>query len=347
MKVFDPYKNFSAGVQVFVPENEKAYADGEPTKGFGIIRYPEGSVYYGDVYFDGKSYEKLGFGIQNFMNSVFNRVSEALGIRRAFYIGQYDYRVTQWIYGNGVMYYVDKNNRPSAFSKGFYSGLEKIGEYKGAFDYHQLSDGYSPEMEREITRWECVLADQMAARDHVKELDNLFIGDSYFEYWNSPGFADKLFYDIFSNDRNLNIGIGRTKFSDWMAFLNTVKTLPQPKRIFLNLGFNDVHWFREAQRPYDDYLALLRELKAIFPQAEYYLLNVVQSPAHMELAEEEAEFNSMTASGAREKGVTVVDMRSAIQSAGGIAKAFHQDGSHLNGLGYAAFADRLQSIIEA
>ncbi len=347
MKYFDAYQKFSAGVQIFVPENEGDYALGKATSGFGVIRYPEGSGYYGDVYFDGKNYEKLGFGIQNFMNSVLNTVSEARGIRRAFYIGQYDYRVTGWIYGNGVMYYVDKDNHPSFFCKGFYSGCEKIGAYKGQFDDTELSDGYLPDMEADITfsLWEGVLEDQMLAKANVKTLENLFIGDSYFELWERKEYAGTLFYDSLANSTNLNIGIGGTKFCDWMPFLPTVETLSQPKRIFLNLGFNDIHTFGNAQRPYEDYTAFLEKLKAIFPESQYYLLNVVQSPSSLMHAKAEEQFNAMTAASAQNMGITVVDMRSVIQSAGGVTEAFHQDGIHLNAKGYAAFTQKIKAIL--
>ena len=54
---------------MFVPKDEAAFEKGESTCGFGIICYGEGSVYYGDIYFDGKNYNKWGFGRQDFLLS--------------------------------------------------------------------------------------------------------------------------------------------------------------------------------------------------------------------------------------------------------------------------------------
>ncbi len=34
MRILEQFSNFSTSVQVFVPENEDAYTNGEPTKGF-------------------------------------------------------------------------------------------------------------------------------------------------------------------------------------------------------------------------------------------------------------------------------------------------------------------------
>lgn len=62
-------------------------------------------------------------------------------------MGAFDYRKTDWIYGNGVMYFVDENGEPQYFIKGFFSGLDKIGEWQGEFDYATLLNDYTRDME--------------------------------------------------------------------------------------------------------------------------------------------------------------------------------------------------------
>ncbi len=335
MKFFPAYSRFGAGVQAFVPEIPEEYSQGKACKGFGIIRYGEGSVYYGDVYFDGMHYNKLGFGRQDFMLSEIGAFDPERKVRRAFYIGQFDYRETDWIYGNGVVFYVDAENRPACFVKGFYEGLDITGDYQGDFDASRLPDGYSMEMEAHFDYWADTLQRQLQALAGVKELENLFIGDSYFELWNDPAYAGKTFYEIFDNASNLNIGIGGTCFFSWPRFLQTVETLPSPKRIFLNLGFNDLHRHKKAYRAFTDYQNLLGKLQNIFPKAKFYLLNVVQCPNDLDKAEIEEQFNAMTRDTTQAMGVEIIDMRSAIQGVGGIQKAFAADQVHLNAIGYA------------
>lgn len=341
------YRRFSAGVQAFVPENEGDFAQGKPTRGFGIIRYAEGSVYYGDVFFDGENYNKLGFGRQDFLLSDIGALDPERRLRRAFYIGEFDYRETDWIYGNGVIYYVDENNRPACFVKGFYEGLDITGPYTGRLTQEMLPDGYTLEMEAFFDHWADTFRRQMQRLQGVEVLENLFIGDSYFELWDSPDFAgDRLFDREFPLARNLNLGIGGTCFSSWMRFLPEVTALPQPKRIFLNLGFNDLHRHKNPDRAYGCYLALLGALKQAFPEAEYYLLNVVQCPNDVNCQEIEERFNAMTAGSAQSLGVSILDMRTAVQNAGGLQNAFAADRIHLNAVGYASMARGVKRVIE-
>lgn len=343
----DAYGRFATGVQVFVPENEADFAEGKSTRGFGIIRYAEGSVYYGDVFFDGENYNKLGFGRQDFLLSDIGALDSWRKIRRAFYIGEFDYRETDWIYGNGVIYYVDENNRPACFVKGFYEGLDITGPYTGQLTQEMLPNGYTLEMEAFFDHWGDTFRRQMQRLSGVEVLENLFIGDSYFELWDSPDYVgDRLFDREFPNARNLNLGIGGTCFSSWMRFLPEVTALPQPKRIFLNLGFNDLHRHRNPDRAYGCYLALLEALKKAFPEAMYYLLNVVQCPNDLNCQEIEERFNAMTAESAQSLGVSILDMRTAIRNAGGLQKAFSSDNIHLNAVGYAAMTQEIKKIVE-
>ena len=67
-KVFDAYKTNSAGVWYFVPDGG-VFKKGKPCKGFGAIKYAEGSVYTGDIFYDGKNFNKKGYGQQDFTKS--------------------------------------------------------------------------------------------------------------------------------------------------------------------------------------------------------------------------------------------------------------------------------------
>ena len=343
----DAYRRFTTGVQAFVPENEANFAQGKPTRGFGMIRYAEGSVYYGDVFFDGKAYNKLGFGRQDFLLSEIGSLDPERKIRRAFYIGEFDYRETDWIYGNGVIYYVNENNRPACFVKGFYEGLDITGPYTGRLTQEMLPDGYTMEMEAFSDHWTDTFNRQMQKLSGVEELENLFIGDSYFELWDIPDYAGgQLFERDFLSSRNLNLGIGGSCFSSWMRFLPELTALPQPKRIFLNLGFNDLHRHKNPDRAYGCYLSLLKALKKVFPSTSYYLLNVVQCPNDLNCQEIEEQFNFMTAESAKSLGVSIVDMRTAIQNSGGLQSAFSADRIHLNAVGYAVMTQEVKKIVE-
>ncbi len=47
--IFDAFFTKSAGCWVYNPDEEK-FIKGKKSHGYGIIKYPEGSIYYGDIY---------------------------------------------------------------------------------------------------------------------------------------------------------------------------------------------------------------------------------------------------------------------------------------------------------
>ncbi len=345
MHFFPEYKCFGIGVQVFAPEDPGAFERGDACKGFGMIRYQDGSVFYGDVCFDGTRYHRIGFGRQDFLLSHLGVFNPEHKVRRAFYIGQFDYRKTDWIYGNGAMFYVDADNKPAYFVKGFYEGEYIFREYQGDFDSSILPNGFTVDMEAFFDPFSDVLQQKMRAISGVKKLENLFIGDSYFELWNNPAYAERTFYEIYQNEYNLNLGVGGTCFCNWLRFVPAVKTLPEPKRIFLNLGFNDIHRHQPIDSVFANFIQLMTILQNEFPNSEYYLLNVVQCPRLPEMAEIEEEFNSMTLASAKKYRLKIIDMRSAIQAVGGTEKAFVADNLHLNPIGYSAMEQEISKII--
>ncbi len=344
MEYFEAGRRFAAGVHVFQPEDPAAYAEKKPTMGYGVIRYPEGSVYYGPVFFDGERYHKLGFGRQDFYLSDIGAFDPERQVRRAFYMGQFDYRETDWIYGNGVVYYVDRDNRPACFVKGFYEGLDITEPYRGEFDYSQLPPGFTPDMEAHFDFWADTFCRQMKAREQVRELENIFIGDSYFDLWGNLDFTGKLFYEDFPNEKNLNLGIGGTTCRGWMRFMEQAETLPCPKRVFLNLGFNDIHRQRDPQKKFAEFQILLSALRERFPEAEYHILNVVQCPLHVADAWAEEELNDLIAGAADALNLHIIDMRSTIRENGGVDSCFHADQIHLNAKGYRLMAARVKEI---
>ena len=120
VKVFDAYYKNKAGIWYFVPEDFSLFIKNEPVSGFGSIKYPEGSVYVGEIFFDGKDFKKQGIGQQDFTYSELGHLDENINEKIYKFIGNFDYKKNDWIYGNGVLYYRDKNGLPSHFVKGFF-----------------------------------------------------------------------------------------------------------------------------------------------------------------------------------------------------------------------------------
>ena len=335
-KLFGAYYDDSAGVRFFVPDGE--FEKGRPCRGFGSIKYPEGSVYTGDLFYDGKNFEKLGYGEQDFTRSTLGATDKNIGEKIYKFAGRYDYRKTEWIYGNGVLYYTYADGKPSHFIKGFFRGLDRVGDYKGEFDYAILYEGYTPDMEfyyDSRTAYVDGVFKNAAEKCERCGVKTLFIGDSYF------GLADeKEFSGVNSFENNfaencVNAGVNGSTFADWVGYMPRITRFLPPENIIINLGFNDLHAGKRAKKVFADYKQFISLLKGKFPESRLYLVQVVRSPKHPAYAEQEEEFNALTAETAQKLGVTVGEWNGLIENSG--KNCFHADGVHPNEFGYGLF----------
>ncbi len=92
VKVFDAYYKNKAGIWYFVPEDFSLFIKNEPVSGFGSIKYPEGSVYVGEIFFDGKDFKKQGIGQQDFTYSELGHLDENINEKIYKFIGKFDYK---------------------------------------------------------------------------------------------------------------------------------------------------------------------------------------------------------------------------------------------------------------
>lgn len=345
-KIFDAYTTNSVGVWYFIPA-DGIFKSGKPCAGFGSIKYAEGSVYVGDIFYDGKNFNKLGCGQQDFSRSDIGGVIEELGEKRYKFAGRYDYRKTDWIYGNGVLYYTDAHGEPTHFKKGFFKGLDKVGEYKGEFDYSSLLKGYTPEMEfdydenagRLEARWRQI----KEIAGNAQRITALFLGDSYFELADNPEYAGANLLSKRFDKTFVNIGIGGSAFSDWIEWSDKFRDFPAPENIVINLGFNDLHTGRNPERVYRDFLKLLKLLRGYFPASDIYLISVVHSPNHVYFRDAENVYNAKIKANAAKNGVTVVEWNSIIEN--NSENCFHKDAIHPNERGYGLFGDFIKEFL--
>ena len=72
--------------------------------------YPEGSVYEGNLFYDG-SFNKFGVGMQCFKNTKISQeeFGGPKGLLIDKFVGNFNHLETNWIYGDGILYFVDDN----------------------------------------------------------------------------------------------------------------------------------------------------------------------------------------------------------------------------------------------
>ena len=292
----------------------------------------------------------MGKGRQDFFYSALGAVkySKSHGkYRIAFYSGEFDYRKTDWIYGNGVLYYVDEQDKPLGFSTGFFEGLTRTGDYVGEFDYTTLAKGYDGTMEFYIDeRYELFCAELDNYRNVEGEY-NLFLGDSYFEFWHYEDVAGKdTFYKVFANAGNLNLGLGGTTYYDWLYYAKLLSSLRKPRNIIVNLGFNDIHCGRTAEEAFSHCKEFIAVLKSIFGNVNLYLLTVVSAPCFVNAACEEERFNGLLLANADNLDITVLDGRTPIGQLQQTANCFIGDEVHLNAVGYKALGKLISEVLK-
>lgn len=342
----DTFYHCATGVWFFIPDNIKKYRDHKPCKGFGMIRYDEGSIYTGDIYFDGTNYNKLGFGRQDFASSGLGNITLE-NERILCYVGQYDYRKTDWIYGNGVLYLVNNQGVPTRFIKGFYDGLGKVGDYQGEFHESDLIAGYSLDMESDYCPRDQLFNDEFSVYQKDAKLKALFIGDSYFEFWHYRAFTDTLFYETYNEQEYLNLGLGGTKFSDWLIYGPRIKLAKDPENIVIHLGVNDTHSWISCAEILRNYRQLISLLKTKFPTSKIILLTATESPSFTHKLDTVRRWNKLIKKEAKKDDVIIVDLASELNKIYEEKKTnfFVQDGLHLNGEGYKVIINLLKEVL--
>ncbi len=265
-------------------------------KGIAKIRYPEGSIYTGPVEFTGKSFEKIGYGCQDFSDSTItcDSVGGPLGDTLYLYEGMYDYRVTQWIYGDGIFYFL-KDGKPDCYFAGYFAGTSFVKDFQGevldslllpAFRNTRRLSSLHPNQER--------IQNMIQLSESKKNVQFMLVGDSYFDFLNSH--YDKYgrtLTDLFTGGNSLvNYGIGGFRFSDFIPFVDRLVINSQSENIIVNLGFNDIHCGKTAEETLTDCRHFIEIINKVKSDVRIYLLGVCHFPLFTNFREVEDDYNS-------------------------------------------------------
>ncbi len=311
MKIYSgkELEKMQKGVILFVAEEEELK---EGTTGSGKISYYEGSIYTGPLVFTGKSFEKLGYGRQDFSHSDIScdDIGGPIGDTVYLYEGMYDYRKTQWIYGNGIFYFM-KDEMPDSYFAGYFEGTTCVGEYNGpdigsvllpSFENTKRLDHLYPKQGK-IKK----MAEELKSNGSV---DYLFIGDSYFDNLNRYKGKDgrTLFEEYKGKNNAMNMGIGGWRYIDFIPYINKLVIRGNPKHMIVNLGFNDIHSGKDATMTLKEMDDFLSPILLQFPDIRIYLLTVSHFPAFSQFRKEEDKYNEeIKRRFQNDRNITVID----------------------------------------
>ena len=161
------------------------------------------------------------------------------------------------------------------------------------------------------------------------------------------------FQELFGDCRVKNRGINSDVISGVDRRLNQILR-GRPAKIFLLIGINDVSHDLPAEKIADDYRNLVRKIRTESPGTKLYLQSIMpvnnSFGRYKRLAGKESvieEVNTKIMWIASDCGAHYIDLWNVLADADGKLKAeYTNDGLHLTGAGYVAWAEALRQYIE-
>ena len=337
------------GITYFIPAGE--FIEGVPCKGTIREVYQEGSVYTGDGEYDGKNFYRQGHGVQDFKKSWFLGGTIGGNVDTLVYkfVGNYDRHQSGWMYGNGVFYFCDYNRKPVSFAKAFFAGPNKLRDWDGDFDYETLLNGFTKDMEIDLVPFRIEKLDRQKKYKDVKDVDYLIFGDSWTGRWLSD--SDRFYGEDFKGLNAINIGIGGTKFVDWVNDLDWLVICHNPKKIFINLGFNDIHNGQKPSYVFEVFKKMVEKLKTALPDVKIYISGITNCKIFDDYFEKETELNNLIKNYADKSDfIKYIDVNKLFLKDGKRIPDMEDyciaDRQHLNDKGYAIWAPYITDFIK-
>ncbi len=297
-KIFTTDENV-IGMHWFEPLNGEEWQEGVPSKGIGEEKYREGSVYVGEMEYNGEIFYKQGHGKQEFSKSEYLDGEKFGGPEYSLtllYEGDFDHYKADWMYGNGIVYFTSQDGTPIAFAKGFMTGVATYTEWEGEFDYNTLLSGFTKEMEIDLHAFRKPFREyreKYTAEGYPKS-EYVFFGDSWFDLWRKHN--DEIVGSEFDEDKGdmsaVNVGVGGTRFSDWTdERMNDLVFKFGADKFVINLGFNDLHSGQTMEYVQSECLRVINLIKGYNKDAKVYLCSLTHCNAYVPFWERETILN--------------------------------------------------------
>lgn len=179
----------------------------------------------------------------------------------------------------------------------------------------------------------------------VEEGDIVFLGNSITD--------GSEFHEIFFNPNIKNRGINSDVISGVRERLYQV-TDGAPSKIFLLIGINDISHGKTAEQIAEEYEGLVKDIRAASPETTLYVQSIMpinnDFGRYKNLKGKEktiTEVNSRLREIANANGAVYVDLWPVLadSSTGKLRRQFTNDGLHLLGKGYKAWADAISDLV--
>lgn len=161
------------------------------------------------------------------------------------------------------------------------------------------------------------------------------------------------FAELFNRGDIKNRGISADIISGVSKRLDQI-TSGKPKKIFLLIGINDISHGHSADKLADDYLKLIKDIRQKSPSTTLYVQSVMpvnnSFGRYKNLIGKEKIINRLNVlieKAAQDNGAVYIDLWPALaDDDGNLNKVFTNDGLHLTGVGYKAWADFIREYLD-
>ena len=310
--------------------------------GEGKIVYRDGTYYIGSIKYDENGiWTRYGKGTMYFQGLMEGSVVGVQdGSVLTYYVGEFDESHSGWMFGNGC-FYLSNFGAPSGYITGYWGGTARLGEY---FDEE---NPWSTDLL--LDEWkgtnEYVYENKVTPPAGYKDVDVLFVGDSYFDFWRDSRGSDTggTYLTDTAGINCENVGIGGTRFDQWIDYFDVLVKGFNPKKVVIHLGTNDLNVGKSLQKTMEDMKTLTQLIHEQLPQTEVYVLTyeptLLFDNRWNEVGKEYNEQLKAYAEGV--DYLTVIDTAAEFTDSvtGKVKSGYNSsDGLHLsNTLGYPAF----------
>ena len=231
-----------------------------------------------------------------------------------------------WVhmYANGELV---KSVYYGAYNENLHFGIKSFGIDLKVSDYIVSTDA-------EADGW----ADKKHETPDAKDIDILFAGDSYMDFWKSRHIGN---YMSYTGATYANEGVGGTKVPYWIEKASEMAVLYRPSKIAFHIGVNDID---DAGALPEDVLAnllvMFEKYHEIFPEATIYWNSLIPNTMFASKYEDYKVINAGVLEYAGDKEWLVyIDQTTLFDNNGAAREDVLDDGLHLSvDIGYPIWA---------
>jgi len=310
---------------------------------------------FGLMLFDGQSKKGVFFYVDAFMNAnggntLDNMIGQAVGYNMtpgpewsAAWLGIKDdvfdltskSIVMEMVYQNGWLHLYANGEHVKTLYYGAYNedlhfGIKSFGIDLKVTDYLASADA-------EADGW----AGKKIAPPQTQDIDILFAGDSYMDFWRNSGLDNALSY---TGATYVNEGVGGTKVGEWIAKAADMASLYNPSKIAFHISVNDIDDSQSVPTLVLDQLKELFEIyHELFPNATIYWNSLVPNTM---FANKYADYQIVNAGvlayAEGKEWLVYIDQTTSFDRNGAAREDAFYDGLHFNvDIGYPVWAKNM------